>query len=65
MMPVPRALLNRSKRYGPSILEQIRAASTVSAVRKFMQDHLHGASSGTKRKWLRAAERRIGVLEAA
>jgi hypothetical protein len=62
----PRRLLNRSRRYGKSILDQIREATSGAQVRSLLgTTSRRGASSGTRRKWAKAAEIRLAVLEAA
>lgn len=62
---IPCRLRNRSKNYGQSFLDKMRSATTPLKVRLLLKHAPRGASSGTQRKWERAAAARLKVLEAA
>ena len=59
----PRALLNRGRKYGPSVLDRIRIAASVAQVEALLGTG--SPSVGTRGKWERAAAVRIAVLRGA
>lgn len=59
--------LQRGKQYGPSVLDQICAAQTADEIHaNLLSAMTHTAASpATKRKWKKAAEKRLAQLRVA
>lgn len=53
---------DRGRKYGKSVLDLIQEAQTPEELKALVEREWPGASSGTRRKWARAAELRYKAL---